>query len=175
MPEHDLRYPIGKFQRGDARPDKRSQHIQQIEAAPAELRAAVADLTADRLDTPYRPGGWTVRQVVHHLPDSHMNAYVRMKLALTEEVPTIKPYDEARWAELGDTRTTPIEIPLGLFELLQQRWAHLLRSLTPQDFSRTYRHPEQGTVSMEEVVAIYAWHGRHHVAHIASLRERNGW
>jgi DinB superfamily len=175
MPEHDLRYPIGKFQREDARLDKRAHHIQQIEAAPAELRAAVAELTVDRLDTPYRPGGWTVRQVVHHLPDSHMNAYVRMKLALTEEVPTIKPYDEARWAELGDTRTTPIEIPLGLFESLQQRWTHLLRSLTSQDFSRTYRHPEQGTVSMEEVVAIYAWHGRHHVAHIASLRERNAW
>jgi len=175
MPECDLRYPIGKFQREDARPENRARHSQQIEAAPAELRAAVAGLTADRLDTPYRPDGWSVRQVVHHLPDSHMNAYVRMKMALTEEVPTIKPYDEARWAELGDTQTTPIEIPLALFELLQQRWAHLLHSLTPQEFSRAYRHPEQGTVSLEEVVAIYAWHGRHHVAHITSLRERKGW
>ena len=175
MPESDLRYPIGKFQREDACPDRRSLHIRQIEAAPAELRAAVAGLTSERLDTPYRPGGWTVRQVVHHLPDSHMNAYVRMKMALTEEVPTIKPYDEARWAELADLRTTPTEIPLALFESLQQRWAHLLRSLTPKDLSRAYRHPEQGTVSLEEVVAIYAWHGRHHVAHITSLRERNGW
>jgi DinB superfamily len=175
MAERDLRYPIGKFQREDARPERRSQHIQQIETAPTELRAAVAGLTADRLDTPYHPGGWTVRQVVHHLPDSHMNAYVRMKLALTEEVPTIKTYDEALWAELADLRTTPIEIPLRLFESLQQRWTHLLRSLAPADFSRRLRHPELGTLSLDEVLALYAWHGRHHVAHVASLRGRNGW
>jgi hypothetical protein len=175
MPEPDLRYPIGKFKRADAQPEKRPQHIEQIEAAPGSLRAAVAGLAGEQLDTPYRPGGWTVRQVVHHLPDSHMNAYVRMKLALTEEEPTIKTYEEARWAELGDSRTTPIETSLALFESLQERWVHLLRSLAPADFSRRFRHPELGALSLEEVVAMYAWHGRHHVAHITSLRERNGW
>jgi hypothetical protein len=175
MMDGDLRFPIGDFRREDAVPENRARHVLEIESAPAELRTAVKGLRSDQLDAPYRPGGWTVRQVVHHMPDSHMNAYVRVKLALTEEVPTIKPYDEARWAELGDTRTTPIDTSLALFESLQQRWVYLLRSLTAADFSRRLQHPERGTISIDDVVAIYAWHGRHHIAHITSLRRRNGW
>lgn len=173
----DLRYPVGQFQfNGDTSQRAREQRIGEIAAAPAHLRVAVARLTPTQLDTPYRPGGWTVRQVVHHVPDSHLNAYVRIKLALTEDEPTIKPYEEARWAELPDGRTAPIEVSLGLLDALHQRWVLLLRNLGAEDFHRRFRHPEQGRlIELDEIVAMYAWHGRHHVAHITSLRQRMGW
>jgi hypothetical protein len=173
----DLRYPIGPFRYGGAgNPARREQWIGEIADAPGQLRAAVAGLSPVQLDTPYRPDGWTVRQVVHHVPDSHLNAYTRIKLALTEEEPTIKPYEEARWAELPDARTGPLEPSLALLEFLHQRWLLLLRSLRPADFARRFRHPELGRLfGLDEVVAMYAWHGRHHVAHITSLRRRMEW
>lgn len=173
--EVDLRYPVGKFERVETlTPDQRRAHIDAIEAAPACLAAAVAGLSPAQLDTPYRPGGWTVRQVAHHVPDSHMNAYIRFKLALTEDEPTIKPYFEDRWAELADAKA-PIEPSLALLENLHKRWVPLLRSLKPGDWSRKMRHPELGTLTLDLTLAIYGWHGRHHVAHITRLRERNGW
>ena len=172
----DLRYPIGPFKfEGSVTEDQRQRFIDQIEGTPAKLRAAVEGLSPEQLDTPYRPGGWTVRQLVHHLPDSHLNSYTRFKLALTEDEPTIKPYYEDRWAELDDARNAPIEISLALLESLHRRWVLLLRSLAPQDFARTFRHPELGVVSLDKNVSLYAWHGRHHVAHITSLRERMEW
>jgi uncharacterized damage-inducible protein DinB len=173
----DLRYPIGRFQfDGDDSPERREQLVQEIAAAPAQLRAAVAGLTARQLDTPYREGGWTVRQVVHHVPDSHLNAYTRIKLALTEEEPTIKPYEEARWAELPDARSGDIEPSLHLLESLHERWVMLLRQMNPADFGRQYRHPEHGRIfTLSETLALYAWHGRHHVAHITALRQRMAW
>jgi uncharacterized damage-inducible protein DinB len=172
----DPRYPIGPFRfDGQADPARRSQRIDEIAAAPDHLRAAIAGLTPAQLDTPYREKGWTVRQVVHHVPDSHLNAYTRIKLALTEDEPTIKPYEEARWAELPDMRA-PVEISLALLESLHRRWVLLLRELTPADLNRRFRHPEHGrTMALDEVLALYAWHGRHHVAHITSLRRRMGW
>lgn len=173
----DLRYPIGQF-RYEGAPDqpRREQWIEEIAAAPAKLRAVVAGLSSQQLDTPYRDGGWTVRQVVHHLPDSHLNAYTRIKLALTEEVPVIKPYEEARWAELPDGRAAPIELSLNLLESLHHRWVLLLRQLTPADFRRRFIHPEHSRpFELQETLALYAWHGRHHVAHIASLRRRMAW
>jgi DinB family protein len=171
----DLRYPVGKF----VKPEKISEqdrraYIQQIEEAPAKLRAAVKGLDDKKLDTPYREDGWTVRQVAHHLPDSHLNAYIRFKLALTENEPTIKPYDEKLWATLPDTKL-PIEPSLQLFESLTQRFTALLKSMTPADFARTLKHPELGLVVLDNYTAMYAWHGRHHVAHITSMRERNHW
>lgn len=173
----DLRYPIGPFRYGgSASPAQRDQWLEEITAAPERLKAAVSGLSPQQLDTPYRPEGWTVRQVVHHLPDSHLNAYTRIKLALTEEEPTIKPYEEARWAELPDARTGPVGPSLALLEFLHQRWLLLLRSLQPTDFVRRYRHPEHGRMfELNEVLALYAWHGRHHVAHITSLRRRMAW
>ena len=173
----DPRYPIGPFRfNGSTDPQEREQWIAEIASTPGYLRAAVAGLSPVQLDTPYRDKGWTVRQVVHHLPDSHINAYTRMKLALTEDEPTIKPYEEARWAELPDGRTGPIEVSLTLLECLHRRWVLLLRALRPDDFGRGFRHPEHGrTMSLNESVAMYAWHGRHHVAHITSLRSRMGW
>ena len=163
----DLRYPIGRFVE-DPEPtaDKRTTWIQQISEAPAALRAAVAGLDERQLGTPYRPGGWTVRQVVHHLPDSHMNAYTRFKLALTEDTPTIRPYDEAAWANVADTARTPIDVSLTLLEALHTRWVVLLRSLQADDFSRRLVHPERGTITLDSMLQLYAWHGRHHVAHI---------
>ncbi|HLI30711.1 MAG TPA: putative metal-dependent hydrolase, partial [Terriglobia bacterium] len=146
-----------------------------IEEVPARLRAAVKGLSDAQLDTPYREGGWTVRQVVHHLADSHMNSYVRFRLALTESEPTIKTYDQTRWAELRDARTAPVEPSLALLESLHKRWVLLLKSLEAADFSRTFRHPDRGTMTLDQNLALYAWHGRHHVAHITSLRERMGW
>jgi uncharacterized damage-inducible protein DinB len=177
MGTDDPRYPIGRFQfDSDTSQRAREQRISEIAAAPAHLRTAVADLSPGQLDTPYRTGGWTLRQVVHHLPDSHLNAYTRIKLALTEDEPTIKPYEEARWAELPDARTGAVESSLALLEFLHQRWVLLLRQLGPDDFRRRFRHPEHGrTFELDEVVAMYAWHGRHHVAHITSLRRRMGW
>jgi hypothetical protein len=172
----DLRYPIGKFHfNGPLPEDQKQSCLNDIAHAPGNLRAAVKGFSDQQLDTPYRPEGWTVRQVVHHVPDSHFNSYVRFKLALTEEEPTIKPYDEDRWARLADTQATPVEVSLTLLESLHDRWVRLLRSLQPEDWKRTFRHPELGLVSLEKNLALYAWHGRHHVAHITSLRERNGW
>jgi uncharacterized damage-inducible protein DinB len=172
----DLRYPIGKFHfDGPTSKEQKAQQIGEVAQAPSNLRAAVKGLSEAQLDTPYRPKGWTVRQVVHHVPDSHLNAYVRFKLALTEDDPTIKPYAEDRWAKLADTQATPIEVSLALLDNLHDRWIRLLRSLKPQDWKRTFRHPELGAVSLEKNLALYAWHGRHHVAHITSLADRNGW
>ena len=139
------------------------------------LRQAVAGLNDEQIDTPYREGGWTVRQVVHHVADSHMNAYVRARLTLTEDRPLVQPYDEKVWAVLHDARTAPIEPSLALIEGLHARFVALLRSLSPSDFTRTFRHPETGEWSLERLVAFYAWHGKHHTAHIRSLRERMGW
>jgi uncharacterized damage-inducible protein DinB len=172
----DLQYPIGRFAwSGENSPEDRLHYIEEIEQAPAHLRAAVAGLSDDQLDTPYRPGGWTVRQVVHHVPDSHLNSYVRFRLALTEDEPTIKPYNESDWAELTDARTAPIELSLALLESLHRRWVALLRTMTRGNFARQFRHPELGVVSLDRNLALYAWHGRHHVAHITGLRERMGW
>jgi hypothetical protein len=173
----DPRYPIGNFAYDGAMTDaRRAACVARIAAAPAALRAAVAGLSDAQLDTPYRPGGWTVRQVVHHVPDSHLNAYVRIRLALTEDTPTIKPYEEARWAELPDARTLPVEASLSLLEGLHGRWMALLKSLGPGDGARQFLHPEHGRlITIDELIAMYAWHGEHHVAHVTSLRTRNGW
>jgi hypothetical protein len=174
--KEDLRYPIGGFQPvQELTEDERASCISQIEETPARLAAAVARLTEGQLDTRYRPGGWTVRQVVHHLADSHMNAFTRFKLALTESEPTIKTYEESLWAELADTRIPPIEPSLALVENLHKRWVILLHSLSATDWSRKFRHPAWGLATVDFLLAQYAWHGRHHVAHITSLRERCGW
>ncbi|WP_127585129.1 YfiT family bacillithiol transferase [Paenibacillus koleovorans] len=172
----DLRFPIGRFQwEGDISQQQSNRWMEEIEAAPAQLRAAVAGLSEEQLDTPYRPDGWTVRQVVHHLADSHLNSYTRFKLALTEPNPTIKPYREERWAELPDSRL-PVEVSLTLLESLHIRWASLLRTLTREELALTFAHPESGnTIRLNWNVGLYAWHGRHHIAHIASLRDRMGW
>jgi uncharacterized damage-inducible protein DinB len=172
----DLRYPIGKFHyEGPPSDEQKKKFIDDIAATPSNLRAAVQGLSAQQFDTPYRPEGWTVRQVAHHVPDSHLNAYVRFKLALTEDDPTIKPYAEDKWANLADTAATPVEVSLTLLDSLHTRWVLLLRSLQESDWKRNFRHPEMGNVSLEKSLALYAWHGRHHVAHVTSLRERNGW
>lgn len=172
----DLRYPVGEFSfSGTLSPDERAGLIDQISDTPERMRAAVHGLTREQLDTPYRPGGWTVRQVVHHVPESHMNSYIRFKLAITEDEPTIKPYFEDRWAQLQDALDSPIEPSLDLLEALHRRWVWFLRSLKDEDFNRTFQHPELGLVSLNKNVALYAWHGRHHVAHITRLRERMGW
>jgi len=172
----DLRYPIGKFEmQGQITAEERQRLINEIAEAPARLRAAVEELSPDQLETPYRPEGWTVRQVVHHLADSHLNSYLRFRLALTEDEPTIKPYDEGAWAKLEDARRAPLEVSLTLLDALHERWVMLLRSLAPTDFARTFRHPEQGVVPLDRNVGLYAWHGRHHIAHITSLRERMKW
>jgi len=175
-PGADPRYPVGRFQRNvEATPERRSEWIEQIAQTPALLRAAVQGLTDAQLDTPYRDGGWTVRQLAHHVPDSHMNAYTRFKLGLTEDNPLIKTYDEALWAQLDDSRTTPVEASLTLLEVLHTRWVLLLRSLTDEQWSRTIQHPEWGSLPLGSLLALYAWHGRHHVAHVTALRERMGW
>jgi hypothetical protein len=172
----DLSYPIGKFHfDGALTAEQKQKSLDDIANAPAHMRAAVQGLSEAQLDTPYRPGGWTVRQVVHHVPDSHMNAYIRFKLALTEDEPTIKPYEQQLWADLGDTKATPIEVSLTLLDSLHDRWVQLLRSFAATDWKRTFRHPELGVVSLEKNLALYAWHGKHHVAHITELRKRNGW
>ncbi len=172
----DLRYPIGKFHyEGPPTEDQKKKYLDDIEQTPAKLRAAVNGLSDDQLNTPYRPEGWTVRQLAHHVPDSHLNAYIRFKLALTEEEPTIKPYAEDRWAQLADTQSTPVEVSLAMLDSLHTRWMKLLRSLKPEEWKRTFRHPELGLMPLEKNLALYAWHGRHHVAHITALRERSGW
>jgi uncharacterized damage-inducible protein DinB len=178
MTQPDLRYPVGKF----TRPTKtlttaeRRSMIQAIALTPAALRAAVAGLSEAQLDTPYRPGGWTVRQVLHHVPDSHMNAYTRFKLGLTEDVPTIKPYDEAKWAELDDGKSELVEDSLTLLEALHARWVFLLERMSPTDFERKVDHPEwEAPLTLDALLALYAWHGKHHVAHVTELRKRQGW
>ena len=172
----DERYPIGKFNpRYSLTSDERGALIDSLKLAPANLRQAVAGLDDEQLDTPYRENGWSVRQVTHHISDSHLNGYTRFKLALTESHPTIKPYREADWAMLEDGRAADPEISIRLLEALHQRWAILLSSLTPIQFARTLTHPESGVLSLDVELQIYDWHGRHHIAHITSLRERQGW
>jgi uncharacterized damage-inducible protein DinB len=171
----DLKYPIGNFQfDGEITTSVIRDWIDEIENLPRLLRDAVKDLDDEHLDTPYRSGGWTVRQVIHHLADSHMNAYFRFKLALTEKKPVIKPYDETKWAELPDYKL-PIDISLSLLEALHKRWTDLLRSLSPTDIEKTFIHPDSGVVTVGKNIGIYAWHGRHHLAHITSLCNRKGW
>ncbi len=173
----DLRYPVGTYTLVTVPTGEQvSEWIADVSAAPAAMRAAIDGLGPAQLDTPYRPGGWTVRQVVHHLADSHMNAYVRFKLALTEDTPTIKPYDEAAWAELEDSATVPLSVSLDLLDALHTRWVALLRSLAPDDLERDFRHPEKGRIMrLDSTLGMYAWHGKHHVAHVTALREREGW
>ena len=172
----DLSYPVGRYQKEtNLTAERRKALIDGIARLPGDMRAAVDKLSDQQLDTSYRPGGWTVRQVVHHVPDSHLNAYIRFKLALTESEPTIKPYDEKQWAELPDVRLTPIETSLSLLENLHTRWTLLLRAREPTLFSRTFRHPEIGIMTLDAQLGLYEWHGRHHVAHITSLRSRMGW
>jgi DinB superfamily len=171
----DLRYPIGKFARATVTPAERAVLIQQIAEAPARLAGAVAGLTDAQLDTPYRDGGWTVRQVVHHVPDSHLNAYIRCKLAITEVEPPFKTYEEARWAELPDVGAVSPALSLILLETLHARWVALLQSLSEAEFARAGRHPQWGAMTVSDLVQMYAWHGRHHVAHITGLRARMRW
>jgi hypothetical protein len=172
----DPRYPIGPWdRRRDFTPEERAQHIDIIAGTPAALRKAVEGLSEDQLDTPYREGGWTLRQVTHHVPDSHANAYIRVKLALTEDNPTIKPYDEAAWAELIDTRTTPIETSLRMLDAIHERLTTILRSLDDAQCQRTLHHPDNGPMTIDMVIGMYSWHGRHHVAHVTSTRERMRW
>ena len=172
----DPRYPIGKF----APPKNfsaadRNASIGTIADAPAALRAAVKGLSDQQLDTPYRDGGWTVRQVVHHVPDSHMNAFIRFKLAMTEENPAIKTYEEQLWADLPDVRDTPIEVSLSLLESLHKRWVILLRGMKESDYSRAFKHPQWDLITLDRTLALYAWHSRHHVAHITELWKAKGW
>lgn len=172
----DARYPIGKFSPPkDVSVDMRNKAFEEIAAAPAQVRAAVQGLNDSQLETPYRDGGWTVRQVTHHLPDSHMNAYIRWKFALTETEPTIKPYDEAAWANFEDAARAPVDVSLNLLDSLHYRWVRLLRSLQTKDFSRTLVHPDFGVKTLDWMLFLYAWHGRHHTAHITELRKQKGW
>jgi len=173
----DLRYPIGKFDRsrGPNTPEERKKLVENIAVSPERLKQAITGLNGKQLDTPYRDGGWTVRQVIHHVADSHLNAYVRYKLGLTEDNPTIKPYKEAAWAELADSRVTPIDVSLALVDNLHARWVALLRTLKPEDWERKITHPEAGEMSLDLMLGLYAWHGSHHVAHITALRTRYEW
>jgi len=173
----DLRYPIGRFTPpATYTADLRRTFIEQLETAPAELRAAVAGLNREQLATPYRDGGWTVAQVVHHLPDSHLHSYARVKFALTEENPTIKPYNENTWAALPDASTPEtIELSLALLDGIHGRYVQLLRAMDDAGWARPYQHPERGPMTIDRTLALYAWHGRHHVAHITALRARMGW
>jgi hypothetical protein len=172
----DLSYPIGRFDFSQTiDPAAVPELIQAIEALPAQLTGAVSGLAQEQLDTPYRPGGWTVRQTVHHVADSHMNSFIRFRLALTETEPTICPYQQELWAELTDTRTAPVDLSLRLIESLHARWTIVLKSMPAADFSRTFRHPELGPVRLDTNLALYSWHGKHHTAHITRLRERMDW
>lgn len=171
----NTQYPIGTFEfDGELTASVVEGWIREIEVLPSLLRDAVKDLDDEQLNTPYRTGGWTVRQVVHHLADSHMNAFVRCKLALTEDNPVIKPYDEGKWAELPDYQL-PIDLSLSLLDTLHIRWVEVLRNLTSADLEKTFIHPDSGQVSVGRNIGIYAWHGRHHLAHITSLRGQQGW
>lgn len=169
----DPRYPIGEFDLGNF--SDRVENLRTIAELPAKVTAAVGGLTDEQLDTPYRDGGWTVRQTVHHIADSHMNSQIRFKLALTEdEVPTIKPYYEDRWAELGDSKL-PVDVSLKLIDAIHTRWSALLDSMSDQDFQKQFIHPETGAWTLDGALALYAWHSKHHTGHITSLRERMGW
>ncbi|WP_407312396.1 YfiT family bacillithiol transferase [Desulfosporosinus sp. SB140] len=170
-----LRYPIGQFNMAeDVAVDQIENLIRQIESLPGLLIESVRDLSNEQLDSPYRPGGWTIRQVVHHIADSHMNAYIRFKLALTEDIPTIKPFNEALWAELEDARTLPVDVSLKLIETLHNRWVVLLRSLSTTELNREFRHPDAGVLSLKKTIGLYAWHGHHHLAHIKNFRKSIG-
>jgi uncharacterized damage-inducible protein DinB len=172
----DPRYPVGRYRvDGEIDAARRRQWIEEIAETPARLREALAGLTEAQLDTPYRDGGWTVRQVAHHVPDSHMNAYTRFKLGLTEDEPVIKPYDEQGWALLDDTRATPIDVSLALVDALHLRWVNVLRAVTDEQWRRSIHHPDNGRMRLDYLLGLYAWHGRHHVAHVTTLRERMGW
>jgi uncharacterized damage-inducible protein DinB len=171
-----LRYPIGRFSRPPVLSDaERQQAISALEEAPRRVRAAILGLSDEQLDTPYRPGGWTVRQLVHHIPDSHLNAYTRMKLALTEDEPVIRGYDEKHWAELPEARSAPVEVSLDLLDALHARWVLAARALGPADWRRSLKHHELGPLTVDALIALYAWHGRHHTAQINALRQREGW
>jgi len=172
----DLRYPIGPFAAPDRHtPESRAGFIKDVEAAPAGLRAAVAGLTDEQLRHPYRDGGWSVAQVVHHVVDSHINCYVRFKLAATEDNPPVKAYDEKRWAELPDATTTDLRMSLDILTALHARWTQFLHALPPEGFARTFQHSVLGPVPLDRALALYAWHGKHHIAHITALRRRQGW
>ena len=176
----DLRYPIGNFEWTQPASEEQSakdrvQYIEVLAKLPVQMRTALQGLSAEQLDTPYRPEGWTVRQVAHHVPESHMNAYIRFKLALTEDQPQIKPYNEAEWAKLPDNNITPVEVSLQLLAALHSRWVDVLQSMRPSDFGRTLYHPERGMMTLDRMLAMYAWHSAHHLAHITSLRERMDW
>lgn len=174
--ETTLSHPIGKFvYREGIAPEERAALLAPVRELPSRIRASVAGLSRERLDTPYRDGGWTVRQVVHHLADSHMNAFVRFKLALTEDNPRIKPYAQDAWAALPDGKAADVEASLSLLEGLHLRWGTLLESLGPSDWARTMDHPERGKLTLDYTLQLYAWHGRHHTAHVTALRERKGW
>jgi uncharacterized damage-inducible protein DinB len=168
----DLRYPIGRF--NPAAAGTRVEQIDTLRRLPARLHDAVSGLDDAQLDTPYREGGWTVRQLVHHIADSHANSYIRVKLALTEDNPTIKPYDEAAWANLPDSRM-PVDVSLALTDAVHARLVNLLESMSDADYEKSFQHPERGSVTLATNLAIYDWHSRHHVAHISRLRERMGW
>lgn len=170
----DLRYPVGKFDKATIGSERRAESIQTIVDLPVNIAVAVDGLTDEQLDTPYRPGGWTVRQTIHHVADSHMNAYCRFKLALTEDTPTIKPYHEDRWAELADSEL-PIDASLKIIDGVHRRWASLLNEMTADDFEKGVDHPESGRWTLDGFVAMYCWHSRHHTAHITRLRERENW
>jgi uncharacterized damage-inducible protein DinB len=170
-----LRYPIGRFDvKATVGPDAYGALIDRIAACPARMRDAVADLDDAQLDTPYREGGWTVRRLVHHVADSHVNAYVRFKLGVTEDSPRIKTYDQERWAGLADSRL-PIDVSLDLLESIHTRWVALLRDMRPDDFDRKLEHPEMGTIPLEMMLRLYAWHSEHHVTHVTALRARKNW
>jgi DinB superfamily len=173
LSERTSQYPVGKFRAPESlSPAERARCIETIASAPAQLREAVLRLTPKQLDTPYREGGWTARQVVHHVPESHMNAYIRFKLALTENNPVIKPYDEAAWARLGDVGVAPVEASLKLLESLHERWVVLMRGLSADDWRKQYIHPEYGEArTLEYTLALYAWHGEHHIAHVRSVSQ----
>lgn len=171
----DLRYPIGKFEKNTSvTPEVRKQYIQTIDDLPADLKRAFSNLNDEQLDTPYRPEGWTVRQTVHHVADSHLNAYVRFKLALTEDTPTIRPYFEDRWALLADSEM-PVDASMKIIEGVHSRWTHLLNSMSDADFQRNLNHPESGEWTLQSFLALYQWHCKHHTAHITGLRGRNNW
>jgi uncharacterized damage-inducible protein DinB len=172
----DLRYPVGRFTApASSSAGVRAAHMQTLRLLPERLQAAVLGLDDSQLDTPYREGGWTVRQVVHHVADSHANSYMRFKLALTEDWPTIKPYDEAAWANLADSTRLPVEVSLKLTAALHERWVALLESMSEDDFQKGFNHPERGRQNLATALALYDWHSRHHTAHITSLRARQGW
>ncbi len=171
----DLRYPIGNFDRNiEVTPELRKKSIQTITDLPKNLENAVADLTDEQLDTPYRPEGWTVRQTIHHIADSHLNSYIRFKLALTEDTPTIRPYYEDRWAELADSEM-PIDVSMKIIEGLHSRWTNLLNAMSDEDFQKLLNHPESGEWTLEKMLGLYDWHSRHHTAHITELRDRQNW